>query len=133
LYSAMAMRNSRVCMIDKEALKQVFILNPQFAFQITTRNNGIEDQLVEIIKNLSYKQMRGKLASALCYLSGGEFIYDNVFENLSRQDLADFAGITLESTVKYLKEFERDGILNLEGKNILIANREKLSWISRTG
>ncbi|HAJ99447.1 MAG TPA: Crp/Fnr family transcriptional regulator [Bacteroidales bacterium] len=133
LYSATAMRNSRVCMIDKDALKQVFLLNPQFAFQITTRNNGIEEQLVETIKNLSYKQMRGKLASALSYLSRGDFIYENVFENLSRQELADFAGITLESTVKYLKEFERDGILNLDGKNILISDREKLSYISRTG
>ncbi len=133
LYSATALRESRVCMIEKEALKKVMLLNPQFAFQLTTRNYVVERQLVEIIKNLSYKQMRGKLAAALVYLSSGEFLYENIFENLSRQDVADFAGITLESAVKYLKEFERDGILQLQGKNILITNPEQLDWIARTG
>lgn len=133
LYSAMSLRDSRVCMIGKEALKQVMISNPQFAFLITSRNNLIESRLVEIIKNLSYKQMRGKLASVLCYLSSDEFIYEKAFESLSRQEIADFAGITTESAVKYLKEFERDGILQLEGKNIRITNREQLDWISRTG
>jgi len=133
LYSSMALRSSRVCMIDKEALKQVLLQNSQFALQITSRNNAMEGLLVEIIKNLSYKQMRGKLASALCYLSGGDFLYENVFESLTRQDIADFAGITLESAVKYLKEYEKDGLLLLQGKNILITNREKLEWLSRTG
>jgi len=133
LYSAMALRESRVCMIEKEALKQVMISNPQFAFQITSRNNLIESRLLEIIKNLSYKQMRGKLASTLCYLSSGEFLYEKATECLTRQEIADFAGITPESAVKYLKEFERDGILQLQGKNIHITNREQLEWISRTG
>ncbi|HSV87848.1 MAG TPA: Crp/Fnr family transcriptional regulator [Bacteroidales bacterium] len=133
LYSATALRESRVCMIEKEALKQVMLLNPQFAFQLTSRNNLIESQLVEIIKNLSYKQMRGKLASALCYLSSDEFAYENIFESLGRQDIADFAGTTLESAVKYLKEFERDGIIQLQGKNITIINRENLAWVARTG
>lgn len=133
LYSATALRETRVCMIEKLALKQVMLLNPQFALQITSRNNVVESQLVEIIKNLSYKQMRGKLASALCYLSSGEFLYENIFENLSRQDIADFAGITPESAVKYLKEFERDGMIQLHGKNIIISNRESLAWIARTG
>ncbi|MFW6352391.1 MAG: Crp/Fnr family transcriptional regulator, partial [Bacteroidota bacterium] len=55
--SASALRESRVCMIDKHALKQVLMTNSAFALQITSRNYKFENQLLEIIKNLSYKQM----------------------------------------------------------------------------
>ncbi len=132
-FSAMALKDSRICMIDKEALKQVLLQNPAFAMQLTSRNQRIENQLLEIIKNLSYKQMRGKLASALCYLSSPEFLYEKIFENLTRQDIADFAGITQESAVKFLKEFERESLIQLIGKDIIISEREKLQIISKTG
>jgi len=132
-YSATALRSTKVCMIDKDAIRQVLMLNPKFAMQITTRNMVIENRLIEIIKNLSYKQMRGKLASALCYLSSDDFIYEGIFGSLTRQDIADLAGITLESAVKFLKEFERDGILTLEGKDIQIRDKSRLEWLSKTG
>lgn len=132
-FSAMAIKESRICMIDKEALKTVLLQNPAFAMQITSRNQRVENQLLEIIKNLSYKQMRGKLASALCYLSSAEFSYEKIFESLTRQDIADFAGITQESAVKFLKEFEREKLLKLEGKDIVINDRTRLQLISKTG
>lgn len=131
--SALALRESRICMIDKHALKQVLMTNSLFAMQITSRNYRFESQLLEIIKNLSYKQMQGKLASALCYLSSNDFEFEHIFESLTRQDIADFAGITLESAVRFLKEFERDGILKLEGKNIKIKERERLQFLSKNG
>jgi CRP/FNR family transcriptional regulator len=77
--------------------------------------------------------MRGKLASALCYLSSQEFLYEKIFESLTRPDIADFAGITQESAVKFLKEFEREKLLKLEGKDIVIKDRTKLQLISKTG
>ncbi|MFP4288529.1 MAG: Crp/Fnr family transcriptional regulator [Bacteroidales bacterium] len=131
--SASALRESRVCMIDKHALKQVLMTNSAFALQITSRNYKFENQLLEIIKNLSYKQMQGKLASALCYLSLGELEFENVFESLTRQELADFAGITQESVVKFLKEFEREGLVKLSGKNIQIVDLPRLQMISKNG
>ncbi len=131
--SSTAMRESRICMIDKHALKQVLMTNSAFAMQITSRNYKFENQLLEVIKNLSYKQMQGKLASALCYLSTGELEFENVFESLTRQELADFAGITQESVVKFLKEFEREGLVKLAGKNIQILDLAKLQMISKTG
>ena len=58
--------------------------------------------------------MRGKLASALLYLTSEKFKNDNVFQYLTRQDIADFASITVESTVKFLKEFEKEGLTQLD-------------------
>ena len=52
---------------------------------------------------------------------------------LTRQDIADFASISPESVIKFLKEFEKEGILKLEGREISIVDPHKLSIISKTG
>lgn len=132
-YSTQAITDAEICMIEKESLKDALLKNPEFALQITSKNYRNERHLLEIIKNLSYKQMRGKLASALLYLSQEEFLEENIFEYLSRQDIADFASISTESAIKFLKEFEKEKILKLNGKDILILNSEKLEQMSKNG
>jgi CRP-like cAMP-binding protein len=132
-YSAIALKDSKVCMIDKESLKRLLKGNPEFAMRVTARSLKNERHIYEIIKNISYKQMRGKLASALLYLSDEEFAGENVFQYLTRQDIADFAAIANESAIKFLKEFEKDSIITLKGKEVLLKNRLKLEEISRKG
>ncbi|GAB1452466.1 hypothetical protein MASR2M47_25220 [Draconibacterium sp.] len=132
-YSTQAISDAEICMIEKESLKNALLHNPDFALQITSKNYGIERHLLEIIKNLSYKQMRGKLATSLLYLSQDEFLKQNIFEFLSRQDVADFASISTESAIKFLKEFEKEDIVKLNGKEINIVNQEKLEQLGKNG
>lgn len=132
-YSAQAISNTQICMIEKESLKQILLENPEFALKITSQNYSNERHLFEIIKNISYKQMRGKLASALLYLSQEEFLKKNIFEFLTRQDIADFASISAESAIKFLKEFEKEKIITLQGKNITIVESDQLRTISKNG
>lgn len=132
-YSASALKDSKICMIDKSALKHLIRQNADFAIKITSRNSKNENHYLEIIQNISFKQMRGKLASALLYLSSPEFNDEDVFDLLTRQDIADFASITLESAVKFLKEFREEGILDPDGKKIRILNRQFLQEISNRG
>ena len=132
-YSAVAVKTCTVSMIDREALMALLRENVNFAMRITTKNLRYESYLLEIIKNLSYKQMRGKLASALLYLSQPEFLEEEVFLHLTRQDIGDFASISAESTIKFLKEFEKEGILRLSGKDVAIVNHSALEEISVKG
>ncbi len=132
-YSAVALKNSTVCMIDKTALRKLFLKNAMFAMHITSRNCRNEAWLLDMLKNITYKQMRGKLASALIYLSSEQFLEQDVFQYLTRKDIADFASITTESSIRFIKEFEKEGILKLDGKNISITNRETLVDIAKNG
>lgn len=132
-YSTQAIKDSEICMIEKESLKEILLQHPQFALQITSKNYRNERHLLEIIKNVSYKQMRGKLASSLLYLSQDEFIDEEIFMYLTRQDIADFASISTESAIKFLKEFEKEKIIKLKGKDIVILNPEKLETTSKNG
>jgi CRP/FNR family transcriptional regulator len=131
-YSAQALKDSVICMIEKESLKEILLNNPEFALEVTSKNYRNERHLLEVIKNISYKQMRGKLASALLYLSHDEFLKENVFQYLTRQEIADFAGVSTESAIKFLKEFEKEKLVKLKGKNIEISDRKKLEIISKT-
>lgn len=132
-YSTQALNNAEICMIEKESLKQILLENPEFALKITSKNYRNEKLLLEIIKNVSYKQMRGKLAAALLYLSNKDFQEANIFQYLTRQDIADFASISAESAIKFLKEFEKEGIVKLKGKEVDILDTDKLKNISKNG
>ncbi len=132
-YSAVALKDSTVCMIDKTALRKLFLKNSEFAMRITSRNCRNEAWLLDMLKNITYKQMRGKLASSLLYLSSEKFLNHNVFQYLTRKDIADFASITTESTIKFIKEFEKEGILRLNGKDITIIDQKMLEDIAKNG
>ncbi len=132
-YSTQAIKDSVICMIEKESLKQVLIDNPEFALEITSKNCKKESHLFEIIKNTSYKQMRGKLASGLLYLSQDDFLKEDIFSFLTRQDIADFASISTESAIKFLKELEKENVIKLNGKAIKILDSVKLQSISKNG
>jgi CRP-like cAMP-binding protein len=132
-YSAVALKDAELLMIDKESLRKLLQTNPEFGFRITSKNFNSEKHLMELVASLSYKQMRGKLATALLYLDSDLLRSEEVFNYLTRQDIADFASISVESVIKFLKEFEKEGILSLLGKDIVITDPGRLSEISSTG
>ena len=132
-YSAVAMKYAELLMIDKDSLRKLLQTNPEFGFRITSKNLNSEKHLMELVASLSYKQMRGKLATALLYLDSDILRSEEVFNYLTRQDIADFASISVESVIKFLKEFEKEGILSLVGKDIVITDPGRLSEISATG
>jgi CRP/FNR family transcriptional regulator len=80
-----------------------------------------------------YKQMHGRLADVLLYLDTMRFNDESIFGYLSRKEIADFAGLSTESTVKLLKGFEKDGLINLVDKDIEVLQREALKEISKRG
>lgn len=133
LYSAIALTETTICMLDKKAVRKLYFKNNDFAEKITSHNSCNEGRYIDIINSISYKQMRGKLAATLLYLSAQEIENNTVFEHLSRSDIADFATISIESTVKFLKEFEKEHIISLEGKGIKIINKDFLEEIQHKG
>lgn len=77
--------------------------------------------------------MNGRLADALLYLDKLKSENPEIFQLLSRKDLAEFAGISTESTVKILKSFEKDQIIQLREKDIELTNTKALAEISKRG
>jgi CRP/FNR family transcriptional regulator len=73
------------------------------------------------------------MADSLLYIDSLKNEKAEIFQLLSRKNLADFAGISTESAVKLLKTFEKDGLIKLQEKDIRIIKHNALLEISRKG
>ena len=132
-YSASAVEDCTACLVDVNIYKQLIRENPDFAEEFIKRVSQQSILNFEQVISLTQKQMHGRIADALFYLS--EKIYcQNPFDmNISRQDLADLSGMSKESAIRILKEFKEEGILHVEGNTFYILNQKQLRQISETG
>lgn len=132
-YSSVAITDCQVFLIEKEAIAKVVKQNGVFGFDIIKRYYEHNINLYNSLHNVLFKQMNGRLADRLLYIDGLKAENPEIFQLLSRKDLADFAGISTESCVKLLKIFEKDGLIELNEKDIVIVNQNGLVEISKKG
>ena len=83
--------------------------------------------------SLTQKQMHGRIADVLLYLSKEVFNSSDFELSLSRQDIGELSGMTKDSAIRILKEFENEHIIRLEGKKVSISNNLVLEEISMKG
>jgi CRP-like cAMP-binding protein len=132
-YSSVALTDCRVFLVEKKAIAEIAKQNGRFGFNIIKRYCEQNTNLINTVRNLMYKQMNGRMADALIYIDSLKPEKAEIFQLLSRKDLADFAGISTESAVKLLKIFEKDGIIKLNEKDVQIIKHDELLEISRKG
>jgi CRP-like cAMP-binding protein len=132
-YSTVAITDCHVFLVEKEAIAKVVKQNGVFGFNIIKRYCEQNTNLINSVRNLMYKQMNGRMADALLYLDSLKNEKAEIFQLLSRKDLADFAGISTESTVKLLKMFKKEGLIELNEKDIKIIKHAEIIEISRRG
>lgn len=132
-YSTIALTDSIICLIEKDSIKKLLRDNGHFASEIIKWYCENEKQLFNKIQSLGNKQMHGRLADALLYLNNDNFTNLDLFSLLSRKDIADFAGISVESTVRLLTEWKNEGIINTDGKIISIIDENRLHEICHRG
>jgi CRP-like cAMP-binding protein len=132
-YSSVAITDCQAYLIEKEAIAKVIKQNGTFAYMIIKRYCEQNADLFSIVQKLNNKQMNGRLADALLYIDSLKNENKEVFQLLSRKDLAEFAGISTESAVKLLKSFEKDQLIILNDKNIELLNYPALKEISQKG
>lgn len=132
-YSSIALTDCQVFLIEKDAIAKVVKQNGMFGFTLITRYCEQNANLFDTLRTVIYKQMNGRIAETLLYIDNFKNDYPNIFQLLSRKDIADFAGISTESAVKLLKSFEKDGVIELNEKDIVLLNYEGLAEISKRG
>ena len=132
-YSSAALTDCHAFLVEKEAIVNIMNENGAFALGLIRRYSEQNENLFGTMRNILFKQMNGRFADALLYIDSFKHEYPDVFQLLSRKDIADFAGISAESAVKLLKALEREDCIQLNTKDILITNYEKLKDISKIG
>lgn len=132
-YSYRALSDVKACMINLAVLKSLLEINQSFALRLLRRTLEDENTLIRLSGELAYKQMNGRMAATLLFLTEDKRADINVFSLLSRKDLADFAGISPINVVKILKDFEKEGLIRLRDRDIYLCEREALETIAMRG
>jgi CRP/FNR family transcriptional regulator len=132
-YSVVAITETTGFLIEKEAIAGLVKQNGTFAFSIIRRYCEHNGRLYTSLDHVLHQQTNGRMATVLLSLAPENFDGEDLFRHLSRRELADFAGISTEGAVKVLKSFEKDGLIRLSDKSIIILDQDRLEEISRVG
>ncbi|MCK5029440.1 MAG: Crp/Fnr family transcriptional regulator [Bacteroidales bacterium] len=132
-FSVAALDNTAVCSIDRNTIEKLIHQNSQFAKTVIASLNGESLQFYDKMASLTQKQMNGRVADALIYLSENIFKSKKFKMILSRKDLADFTGMSMMSVVRTLKDLKTEDIIENENGFIEIKNINTLKQISLRG
>lgn len=130
-FSATAIGDCKACFIDVQSFENALKSNMPFTLEFIKHLNNATIHLYNKLTSLTGKNMHGRIADALIYLSAIIYKNDVFTTTLSRQDLADMAALTKESSIRILKEFKDEKIIQFDGNNFTILDKDKLISISK--
>lgn len=127
--SATAVETTELAGISKQSLKGVLEENKKVSLELM---NVLTDNLSEIKQQLlqmAYSSVKRKTAQTI--LQFVKILDKKPSENIKilRADLASVAGIATESLIRTLSSFKKEGLLEIEGRNIKILDIEGLEMM----
>ena len=127
--SATAINDSVLLGITKNNLKDVLDKNHKVTIELiqllTDNLSTVKDQLLQ----MAYSSVNKKTATTI--LKFAEKLNRKPDESIkiSRNDLASVAGIATETLIRTLSNFKREGLIEIEGRNIKILDLAELRRI----
>ncbi len=127
---AKAMENAELYAISKEELHNILSKNPKITFELIEVLNKNLSDLKQQLMDMAYGSVRKKTANTILLFA--ERIEKHPLKSIriSRADLAGVAGMAPESLIRTLSDFKKEGIIEIEGRNISIIDSEALKNVS---
>ena len=132
-FSVSAINETRACFIDIQAFARLLKTSSPFAMEFIKHLNTITIQLYNKLMSLTQKQMHGRMADTLLYMSRVIYANNDFETTLTRQDIADMSAMTKESAIRIMKDLKDEGIIDCEANHFVILNEKQLNTISNTG
>jgi len=133
IYTLVAVRETLACFLEVNNFNRVLGMNGEFSRKYIELCSANYARSLERMVSLSQKQMHGRIADALIYLSDVIYQSERVGGEITRQDMADYTSLSKDSAIRILKEFERDRIIRLDNREIEILDHSRLESISLNG
>jgi CRP/FNR family transcriptional regulator len=132
-YSVSALEDSVICCVEIGFIHDLFMKNGRFALGLLTRISAINDNIILQTLDIRQRNLAGRVAFVLLYLTR-EIYKSKIFEvPVSRQEIADYIGMSTANVIRTISDFKRDGLIKVIGKTIEVINLEKLEIISKRG
>ena len=128
--SAAAVDRATLLFISKQDFQALCLAHPQVALKVLRVVGARLRQLVGIIEELSFTTVRHRLASLLLRLAQkeGQRTTEGVEVKLpaNNQELASQIGTVRELVSRNLSRFQAEGLLRIDGRNVIIRDLEGL-------
>ena len=127
--SATAIEETKLFKIPSEAFFNLLKENPDFSMKVIQMLANDLRQSEKQVVNMAQKSVREKIAEALLLLSNKFGVNENtnaLNSILTRKEIGDIAGVTTESAIRTISDFNKEEIIGIEGKRILIKDLTKL-------
>lgn len=130
--TAVALEDMEVCFIPKKEVLQFFNNNNQFSMNVMKTICGDLKEADDHMVSMAQKTVKERLAETLIYLEEtfGKNTDGSLRIQLSREELAGMIGTATESCIRLLSEFNKNGLIELNGKRISLLDRTKLKRLS---
>jgi CRP-like cAMP-binding protein len=126
--SATALEPVNVCYVDLDFFKSTMKVNHDFMYELIMFFASELKESERNMRNLLHMPVKNRIAQSLITLQERFGIKENgsIDIEITRQDLASFVGTTYETVFRMLNELVEDKLLKVDGKNIVIPDKEKL-------
>lgn len=133
VFSIVALEKCEVCQLDIKAFRNVAAKNGPYILALCEQTVKMFQSSIFNFISLAHKQVYGRIADILLYL--WEYVYkDGDYDFIiTRKEVAEFAACSTENVINTLSKLNKEGIITLEGKKIIINDLDKLKLISKNG
>jgi len=126
---ATAMEDTQLYAVSREEFYNILSTNPKLTMQLVEVLSNNLSELKQQLMDMAYGSVKKKTANTILLFA--ERIKKHPLKSIriSRADLAGVAGMAPESLIRTLSEFKKDGLIEIEGRNIKLLDSEALKNI----
>ncbi|NPA58687.1 MAG: Crp/Fnr family transcriptional regulator [Aquificae bacterium] len=129
-YTAQALVDTRVLYVSNKDFLKLLNLYPALAVKITCDASKMLLEAYDRLKSLAAEKVEGRIANLLLELSrkigkkeDGKIV---IKAPITRQDLAEMTGTTVETAIRIMSKWKKEGIVNTERGKIEILDPDYL-------
>ncbi|MGM0550977.1 MAG: Crp/Fnr family transcriptional regulator [Bacteroidota bacterium] len=132
-FTAIAMKPTEVCVVRKDYIEYALLHNSEFAYQSLLRSGEEFNLFYHRMASFSTSQTPGRLAQTLLYLHEPSLQAEDIYTYITRREIAELGGMSLDSALKLLNELKQDKIITTDGKRVVINDWDMLKRLARIG
>lgn len=133
IFSLVAMEPCEICLIDSKAMRTMALKHSDFILAMCERTMEMFQASIFNFISMAHNQVHGRIADILIYLWKDVYHENPERFVVTRKELAEFAACSHENVITTLSKFNKEGIITLEGKKIIVNDLQKLHEISKKG
>lgn len=127
---AAAIEDTSTLRLSNNHLKTILNNNHDLTLELFDYLSDNVYEIKEHLLEMAYSSVRKKTASTILQFSEKIKKTPNICVQILRSDLASIAGIATETFIRTLSDFKKEGLIDVDGRNIKILNIEKLKRIN---